>query len=107
MHARVSTIRVGSQNIDAAIRQFEEVTLPQARNIPGFLGARMLVDREGGVSRTLTYWDSEGALTASAETANRLRAAFVKDAADAELISVETFEVAVDEGQWRQGKVSS
>jgi hypothetical protein len=100
-------MKIGSQSIDAAIHQFKEVTLPQAWNIAGFQGATMLVDREKGMTRTLTYWDSRESLEASAETANRLRTAFVQEAGDAKLISVETFEVAVDEGQWKLGKVSS
>ena len=97
MYARVSTIKTGVPGIDGAIRDFRDVTLPQIRPLHGFKGATLLADREMGVTRVLTYWDSLEALDASTETANRVRAAFVDKTGGAELVSVEIFEVAVDE----------
>ena len=97
MYARVSTIKTGAQGIDGAIRHFKDVTLPQIRPLRGFRGATLLADRDRGVTRVLTYWDSREALDASAEAANRVRAEFVEKSGAAEIISVEMFEVAVNE----------
>ncbi len=99
MYARVSTIKVGVQGMDASIRQFKDVILPQMRMIPGFEGATMLASREKEMTRTTTYWNSRETLDSSAEALNRLRASFVDKAVNAEVISVETFEVVVDEGR--------
>ena len=97
MYARVSTIKTGVQAIDGAIRHFKDVTLPKVRPLRGFRGATLLADRESGITRALTYWDSREALDASAEAANRVRAEFVEKTGAAEIISVEVFEVAVQE----------
>ncbi|MCL5735544.1 MAG: hypothetical protein M1274_08155 [Actinobacteria bacterium] len=106
MHVRISTFKIAPQDIDDSVRQFREDTLPEAMNIPGFQGATLLVDREAGMTRSLTYWNSRESLESSSVTANRLRAKFVQDAGNVELVSVETYEVAVDEGNWQPGKTS-
>jgi heme-degrading monooxygenase HmoA len=96
MNARVSTIKVAPEQIDGSIRYFEEVVVPDASELTGFKGATLLVHREKGMTRSITYWDSRDDLDGSAEAATRLRTG-LKDRADtAELISVEVYEVAVD-----------
>jgi hypothetical protein len=96
MYARVSTIKMDAGDIDSSVRHFEEVTLPEARKLPGFEGATLLVGREKGVSESLTYQSSRQDLDASAEAATRLRTGLMNKAEGAELVSVEIFEVAVD-----------
>jgi hypothetical protein len=97
MYTRVSTINAGAQGIDAAIREFSEVTLPRVRDFPGFERATLLVSREKGIIRLLAYWDSREALDKFAEEMDRLRDEFVEKIGNAMIISVETFEVALDE----------
>jgi hypothetical protein len=94
MYARVPTFKFGAKDIDAAIKLFEEKTLPQLRTVTGFKGATMLVSRETGLTRTVVYWDSREALDSSFEPTRALRAQYV-DEFGAELVSVEEFEVAV------------
>ena len=96
MYARVSTIKMGAGQIDSSVRHFEEVTLPEARKLPGFEGATLLVNRDKGITRALTFWSSREDLDASAEAATRLRTRLMQGADGAELVSVEIFEVAVD-----------
>ncbi len=95
MYARVTTVEVPPDAVDAAVRQFEEVTLPQIQSFPGWEGATMFVDRENGVVRTLAYFSGREPLDSSRETAKRLRSDFVERAQSARLISVEEFEVAL------------
>ena len=94
MYARVPAFKFGAKDIDAAIKLFEEKTLPQLRTVAGFKGATMLVDRETGLVRTVVYWESREALDSSFEPTKALRAQFVNEFG-AELVSVEQFEVAV------------
>ena len=97
MYTRVSTINTGAQGIDAAIHDFKEVTLPRARDFSGFERATLLVSREKGMVRLLAYWDSREALDKFAEAMDGLRDEFVEKIGNAMIISVETFEVALDE----------
>ena len=103
MYARVSNIQTKPQGVESSIRYFDSVTLPEVRSLPGYMGATLLVDRETGFIRVLTYWDSRETLDASAEAANRLRSAYIDQAEQASLISVEALEVAVDEYEAKIG----
>ncbi len=97
MYARVSTIQTGSGGLDASIRYFEEVSLPQARDLTGFEGATALANREQGFLRLIAYWSSHEALVASVEAANRLRAEFAELTGNARIMSIEVFEVVLHE----------
>jgi hypothetical protein len=96
MLARVSTIKMPPDGIDASIAHFEQVALPPARELAGFKGATLLVSRDKGTAKLLTYWSSRDDLAGSAESATRLRTGWVDAVEGAELVSVEIFEVAVD-----------
>lgn len=96
MFARVSTIKMGVDQIESSIKYFEEVSLPEARKLAGFEGATYLVNRSKGMTRSLTYWASREDLDGSAETATRLRSNLTEQSVGAELVSVEIYEVAVD-----------
>lgn len=106
MYTRVVTMRVGKENVDSGIRFFEERTLPQVRQVPGFKGATLLVDHESGITRAVTFWNSSRDLEASTEIATRLRSEFVGNFAGAEILTVEVFEVAVDVGEWEAQKAA-
>ena len=97
MHARVSTFEGGSiEQIEEGTRLLRERVLPAAQQLDGFMGVISLADRAGRKQLTITLWESEEAMQASEEAANRLR----QDAADAlqaGIASVERYEVIVSE----------
>ncbi len=73
MFARQSTIQASPEKAEEGIRYFNETTLPAVRQVSGFLGATMLLDRKTGKTVVTTYWESENALKASEAKANELR----------------------------------
>lgn len=73
MHARVSTLQGSTDQIDEGIDRIRETTVPVVKEIDGFKGILSLVDRQTGKGLTVTLWESEEALQASEEEANRLR----------------------------------
>ena len=62
----------------------------------GFKGMLALADRSSGKMVGITLWESEDALRQSEEAANQLRSG-AAGAGRAEIVSVERFEVVVDE----------
>jgi len=95
MFARVSTIRGKREQVEQGITHYREQMLPAARNMAGFKGAYLLVDRKSGKSMGITLWDTEKDLQASAAAADKLRGQASKVTDAAGLPSVEMFEVAV------------
>ncbi len=94
MFARVSTLQGPASEVDEGIRYVRENVLPRAAQMDGYKGAYLLVDRQSGESVSVTLWESEEALRASEEAADRLRG----DAAGslgAEIASVKRYEVAL------------
>ena len=98
MFARVSTYQGPPELIDEGIRIAEEQILPQARQLDGFKGVYALVDRQSGKQLTITLWESEEAMRASEQAANRLRSEDA-EAAGATVLSVERFEVVLSSEQ--------
>ena len=94
MFARVSTYTGTSDEIDEAIREVRENTLPKLKRLDGYKGAYFLVDRQNGKSLAVTLWESEEAMSASEEAANNLRSE-VADALGTQMVGVERYEVAV------------
>lgn len=90
MHARVSTYQLPSANVDAAIEQFSNAlgTVDE----PGLERADLLVDRTSGKALTITVWESEEALQASVEAANRIRSG-AADASGVQIVDVSHFEI--------------
>jgi hypothetical protein len=74
--------------------EFEQVTVPRLRDLPGYKGATLLVSRETGVTRAIVYWDSQETLASSLEPTKSLRSEYTEKFG-AELVSLEEFEVAV------------
>jgi heme-degrading monooxygenase HmoA len=74
MHARMSVFEGPPDEIDEGVRHAREVVLPQAKEMdPGFKGIIALTDRQGGKMVGITFWESEEAMRATEEAANRLR----------------------------------
>ena len=100
MYARVSTFEgpagTTEEQIQEGTRLIREQILPAAQQLEGFMGIISLADRQSGKELTVTLWESEEALRASEEAANRLR----KEAAyalQARIQLVERYEVIVSE----------
>lgn len=93
MYARIPTFKLDPQSVDASVQYFEQTTEAALRDIPGYKGAYVLVDRDKGVLRVVALWESREALEASFEPTKALRAAYL-DKFGAELSSLEEFEVA-------------
>ena len=95
MHARVSTFQGSTvpEQIEQGLRHARENILPQARQMDGFKGVIGLLDRQSGKSLTVTLWESEGAMRASEQEADRLRQESA-EAANETVEGVERYEVA-------------
>jgi heme-degrading monooxygenase HmoA len=89
MFARVATY---SGDTDALKRGFEAART-ELQQIEGFSNAYFCIDREGGRALTMTLWESQAALDASADQAHQLRSR-ATEPAGATTDSVLQFEVA-------------
>ena len=97
MHARMSIFEGSPDKIDEALRQAREAVLPQAKEMdPGFKGIIALADRQSGKMVGITFWESEEALRATEEGANRLREESA-EAGGGTVAGVERYEVGLFE----------
>jgi heme-degrading monooxygenase HmoA len=94
--ARVSTFQGSPEVIDESTRHAREVVLPVAQQMSGFKGLLALADRATGREIAITMWESEEALRASEEAADRIRSE-AAGVADQQIVSVERFEIVLDE----------
>ena len=93
MHARVSTYQGEAQELrDGFDRQTQAL-----EQLDGFQRAYFLVDSDSGKAMSITMWDSQDALDASAEAANRLREDATQPSG-ATINSVDSYEVAITLG---------
>jgi heme-degrading monooxygenase HmoA len=90
MFARVSTYRGDG---DRLLQGFADVTGP-LEAIDGFSRAYFMVDRENGKGMSITVWESEEALNASAARADELRSQGAQ-AGGATIESVEHYEIGM------------
>ena len=93
MWARVSRLMGSREQIDDLLRNVRETVIPALKQMAGFQGAYFLVDRSSGASMSVTLWESEDALQASEEAANKLRGDAAQAAAAGTPV-VERYEVA-------------
>jgi heme-degrading monooxygenase HmoA len=94
MNVRATRIPVSPATAATADTTSYETMVTAMREVDGFLGAMLLIDRATGSNLGLTFWASEDALRASEEVADSYR----KDGAAAigatGAPTVERFEVA-------------
>jgi len=93
MFVRASTITADPSKADEGTRFYRDQMVPAIKETPGFLGALLLIDRPTGKSLGLTFWETQEALKASEDAANKLRSQGVSQV-DAQPPTVERFEVA-------------
>ncbi len=92
MHARVTTLEGPPDKLDDATRHVQEQLIPQLQQIDGYKGFIALGDRQSGKLLGVVLWESEEAMRASEEAANRLRGESAQ-AAGAQIVGVERYEV--------------
>jgi heme-degrading monooxygenase HmoA len=94
MHARVSTYTGPADQYAAGLEKLRDATVPQLGQVDGFRGVLALIDRGSGKALSITFWESEDALRASAEEATQLREQ-IAAASSEQIIGVENYEVAL------------
>ena len=101
MFARVRVTQGVPDKLDEGIQQFRDAVVPSYKDVAGFKGGYMLVDRAKGKLIGVTLWATEADLHATEATSQRLRTAG-SHAAGGAVQSVEVYEVVVEpEGQRR------
>ena len=90
MFARVATY---SGDAEELVHGFEAAT-SELEQMDGFVHAYFCVDRQGGKALTMTVWENEQALEASAEKAHQLRSR-ATEPSGATTDSVSSFEVVL------------
>jgi heme-degrading monooxygenase HmoA len=95
MFGRLTRFKLKPQGDEKeAIRKFEENVARPSREVPGFRGLALMVNRDTENGITIAYWDDKAALDASAEQMKAQRDAAVADSAGAmSVTSVESGEV--------------
>jgi heme-degrading monooxygenase HmoA len=88
MFARVSRYQGDTEPLRAG---FESVS-PELEGIDGFRTAYFLADSDTGRALSITLWDTQEALDASAERAHAMRTR-ASEPADATVVSVESYEL--------------
>ena len=95
MFARVSTFAGAPDGLDRFVREAEEKVIPTAGRLGGFRGMLALGDRATGRSISITIWDTEQAMTASEQAADKLREQ-TAPASGYRVVGVERFEVLLN-----------
>ena len=62
MYARSTTINAQSGSIDAGIAHIRDEVLPALRELDGFVGLSLMVDRDSGRCIATTAWANEDAM---------------------------------------------
>jgi heme-degrading monooxygenase HmoA len=97
MHARVSHYDLGGSSRDDAVRGFEGAR-SAIEQMQGNRGGMLLVDADGGKAITITLWEDEQALRATAEQANQARERAAGEAGMS-IREIEAYEVALEFGR--------
>lgn len=92
--ARVSVLTGDPSKVDEGIRTATDEILPELREVEGWKGAIMLVDRTSGSARVITLWESADAMAASEAQANAMRERTAAAAGET-IAGVERYEVAM------------
>ena len=96
MHARMTTMEGSSERLDEGLREIREDVLPQLQQQDGFKGFVVFDNRQSGKLIGFSLWESEQAMQASEEVADRTRRQSAETMSDT-IAGVERFEVALFE----------
>ena len=97
MYARVSFYEMGSASRDDAARAFEN-SRSAVEQMEGNQGGMALVSANGDKAITITLWESEEALRATEEQANRTREQ-AAGGAGMTILDVEAYEIVFEFGR--------
>jgi heme-degrading monooxygenase HmoA len=92
--ARVNTFEGSPEGIDESVDNVRSQTLPKLREIQGNVGLIGLADRGSGRVIGVTLWESEDALRASEQDADRLREQAAESGGQ-RIAGVDRYEVAI------------
>lgn len=73
MYARSTTIQADQSSIDAGAAHVRDEVLPALKQLDGFIGLSMMVDRESGLCIATSAWQTEDAMRASADQVQSVR----------------------------------
>jgi heme-degrading monooxygenase HmoA len=73
VYARSTTIQAQPLSVDIGIAHVRDVVMPALREIDGFVGVSLLVDRQSGKCIATSAWESVQAMRASAERVAPIR----------------------------------
>lgn len=73
VHARSTTIQANKSSIDAGVTHVRDEVLPALKQLDGFVGLSMMVDRESGMCIVTSAWVNEDAMRASADRVQQVR----------------------------------
>lgn len=94
MFARVSRfVGLPPERIEATLQMFQEQHLPALKQLQGYKGVEVLVDRQGGRAVATTYWETQDDLAASDKLASQAREAAVSELDPERPPLVERYEV--------------
>src|SRR5512141_569516 len=97
MFARVKTNHVKRENSEDAIKKFREIIGTTAKQMAGFKGSYLLVDRKPGKMVGIALWEQKEDLEASANAAAQIRSQIFQATAATNSPIIEIFEVAAQE----------
>jgi heme-degrading monooxygenase HmoA len=97
MIARVTTFGGPADAHEQAIRVYEEEVIPWLRDVEGFRGVLVLIDREAEKVLALTFWEDADAAQASSQATTRFRELVTK-AVGTTSLSVESYEIRLTAG---------
>ncbi len=96
MHARVTTIEIDPAKADEAVKQLEEREIPSWRELDGFRGFTLFIDRSTGKGIGTSYWESREQMEATEDAVKDSRRRAVETGGGSGEPRVERFEVAID-----------
>jgi len=94
MYVRITRVQSPPDRLDDIVRYFKEDAVPAVRQLSGYEGAVLAVDRASGDGQAVTFWDSLESLKASEEAATGIRTRTVA-AGGGEVAGVQRLEVAL------------
>ena len=96
MHARVTTMTLDPDRIDEVIEQVEKDDVPKWKDIDGWKGFTLLVDRQSGKCIATSYWTSRERMESAESEVQGSRDRAAEAGGAAESPQVELFELAID-----------
>jgi heme-degrading monooxygenase HmoA len=73
VYARSTTIQADQSSIDAGAAHVRDEVLPALKQLDGFIGLSMMVDRKSGLCIATSAWRTEDAMRASADQVQSVR----------------------------------